>query len=371
MCSSTLSGTTPAPRARGRRPVGEVVLGVDTHRDAHVAAVLSLTGAVLATDEFPATAAGYRDLLKWARKLGVVGRAGVEGTGSYGASLSRYLLAQGVDVIDVNWMDRADRRRRGKSDPLDAQNAARAVLSGRARARAKSGDGPVQVARMYKLTKASAVKARTQAINQLKAVLITADPALREELAGLGNAELLRTCARFADASSCAEAGEESVLQATRITLGWLAHRIGQLSEQIRDVEARLARLVERHAPQLLDVVGIGPDTAVTLLITVGDNPERLDSEASFAALCGVSPVERSSGRRQFRRLNRGGDRQANAALHRIVFTRLRVDPLTQDYYERRTKEGKTRREIVRCLKRYAAREVFHLVKQLPPAPRS
>ncbi|MFC9246082.1 IS110 family transposase [Streptomyces sp. NPDC057136] len=315
-----------------------------------MAAVLSVMGTVLATDEFPATAAGYRDLLKWARKVGVVGRAGVEGTGSYGASLSRYLLAQGVDVFDVNRMDRADRRRRGKSDPLDAQNAARAVLSGRARARAKSGDEPVQIARMYKLTKVSAVKARTQAINQLKAVLITADPALREELAGLGNAELFRTCARFADASAQEEVGENGVLQATRITLGLLA---------------RLSRLVNRYAPQLLDVVGIGPDTAVTLLITVGDNPERLDSEASFAALCGVSPVERSSGRRQYRRLNRGGDRQANATLHRIVFTRLRVDPRTQDYYERRIKEGKTRREIVRCLKRYAAREVFHLVGQL------
>uniref|UniRef100_UPI0031DDFEF8 IS110 family transposase n=1 Tax=Streptomyces hawaiiensis TaxID=67305 RepID=UPI0031DDFEF8 len=151
---------------------------------------------MLATDEFRATAAGYRDLLKWARKSGTVRQAGVEGTGSYGASLTRYLLAQGVNVFDVNWMDRADRRRRGKSDPLDAQNAARAVLSGRACARAKSGDGPVQIARMYKLTKASAVKARTQTINQLKAVLVTADPALREELAGLGNAELFRICAR-------------------------------------------------------------------------------------------------------------------------------------------------------------------------------
>ncbi|WP_323137083.1 IS110 family transposase [Streptomyces sp. NBC_01764] len=362
---------SPAPQTRRRRPAGEVVLGVDTHRDAHVAAVLSVTGAVLATGEYPATAAGYRDLLKWARKLGTVRRAGVEGTGSFGASLSRSLLAQGIDVFDVNRMDRADRRQRGKSDPLDARNAARAVLSGRARARAKTGDGPVQVARMYKLTKASAVKARTQAINQLKAVLVTADPVLREELAGLGNAELFRTCAQFTDARGREEVGEESVLQATRITLGLLAHRIGQLSEQIRDVDARPARLVECHAPQLLDVVGIGPDTAVALLITVGDNPERLDSEASFAALCGVSPVERSSGRRQFRRLNRGGDRQANAALHRIVFTRLRVDPRTQEYYERRIKEGKTRREVVRCLKRYAAREVFHLVRQLQSGPRS
>ncbi|MFD7401862.1 IS110 family transposase [Streptomyces sp. NPDC059866] len=344
---------------------------MDTHRDAHAAAVLSVTGTVLATEEFPATAAGYRDLLKWARKSGTVRRAGVEGTGSYGASLSRYLLTQGIDVFDVNRMDRADRRRRGKSDPLDAQNAARAVLSGRARARAKAGDGPVQIARMYKLTKASAVKARTQAINQLKSVLITADPALREELTGLGNAELFRTCARFTNASSQEEGGEAGVLQATRITLGLLACRIRQLSEQIGELDDRLARLVKCHAPQLLDVVGIGPDTAVALLITVGDNPERLGSEASFAALCGVSPVERSSGRRQYRRLNRGGDRQANAVLHRIVFTRLRVDPRTQDYYERRIKEGKTRREIARCLKRYAAREVFYLVKQLRSAPRS
>lgn len=265
MSGSTVPSTSPAPKTRRRRPAGEVILGVDTHRDAHVASVLSVTGAVLATDELPATAAGYRDLLKWARKSGAVRRAGVEGTGSYGASLSRYLLAQGVDVFDVNWMDRADRRRRGKSDPLDAQNAARAVLSGRACARAKTGDGPVQIARMYKLTKASAVKARTQAINQLKAVLVTADPVLREELAGLGNAELFRTCAQFTDARGREEAGAESVVEATRITLGLLAHWIGQLSEEVRDVEARLTRLVECHAPQLLDVVGIGPDTAVTL----------------------------------------------------------------------------------------------------------
>ncbi len=216
---------------------------------------------------------------------------------------------------------------------------------------------------MYRLTKGSAVKARTQAINQLKAVLVAADPNLREELAGLGNPELFRTCARFADDCKNDEGGEEAVLKATRMTLCLLAHRIEQLTEQIQDLERRLALFAERHAPQLLTMVGIGPDTAVTLLITMGDNPERLHSEASFAALCGVSPVERSSGTRQYRRLNRGGDRQANAALHRIVQTRLRFDPRTQNYYERRTKEGKTRREIVRCLKRYAAREVFHLVR--------
>ncbi|MEV0522700.1 transposase [Streptomyces sp. NPDC050439] len=172
---------------------------MDTHRDNHVAAALSLSGAVLGTEEFPATAAGYRALLKWAKKSGTVKRAGVEGIGTYGASLSRYLLGQDVDVFDVNRMDRADCRRRGKTDPLDAQNAARAVLSGRARARAKAGDGPVQIATMYKLTKVSAVKDRTQALNQLKAVLVTADPALREELTQLGNAELFRTWVQFTD----------------------------------------------------------------------------------------------------------------------------------------------------------------------------
>ncbi|MFE4800984.1 IS110 family transposase [Streptomyces sp. NPDC056708] len=316
-----MTDTMSTSRARRRRPAREVVLGVDTHRDAHVAAVFSLVGEVIGTEGFPATAAGYRELHQWASRLGTVRRAGVVGTGFFGAALSRYLLTQGVEVFDVNRPDRTDRRQYGKSDPLDAQNAARAVLSGRARARAKTGDGPVQIARMYKLTKGSAVKARTQAINQLKAVLVTADPELREQLAGLGNTELLRTCARFTDDVEFDDGDEEPVLQATRITLCLLAHRIAQLTEQIQDLEHRLARLAEGYAPQLLTVVGVGSDTAVTLLITMGDNPERLNSEASFAALCGVSPVERSSGTRQYCRLNRGGDRQANAALHRIAQT--------------------------------------------------
>lgn len=264
----------------------------------------------------------------------------------------------------MNRPDRTARRLLGKSDPLDAQAAARAVLSGRARARAKSGEGPVHSARIFKLAKDSAVKARTQAINQLKAVLVIADPALRERLSSLGNRELFRTCARLGPGD-----GENAVAQVTHMTLRMLAERIEQLTGQINELNQRLTQLVEHHAPQLLVPVGIGPDSAVTLLITMGDNPERLNTEASFAALCGVSPVEYSSGRRSTRRLNYGGDRQANAALHRIVFTRLRHDPRTQAYYERRTQEGKTRREIIRCLKRYAAREVFNLVRPVSRAP--
>nr|WP_307058482.1 IS110 family transposase [Streptomyces achromogenes] len=337
---------------------------MDTHGEVHVAAVISPLGKILGTESFPATAAGYRQLLVWARKRGTVRRAGVEGTGTFGAGLSRYLLSQQIQVFEVNRPDRSARRLLGKSDPLDAQAAARAVLSGRARARAKSGDGPVHSARIFKLAKDSAVKARTQAINQLKAVLVIADPALRERLSSLGNRELFRTCARLGPGD-----GENAVAQATHMTLRMLAERIEQLTGQINELNQRLTQLVEHHAPQLLERVGIGPDSAVTLLITMGDNPERLNTEASFAALCGASPVEYSSGRRSSRRLNYGGDRQANAALHRIVFTRLRHDPRTQAYYERRTQEGKTRREIIRCLKRYAAREVFNLVRTVSRTP--
>jgi transposase len=220
---------------------------------------------------------------------------------------------------------------------------------------------------MFKLAKDSAVKARTQAINQLKAVLVIAHPALRERLSGLGSRELFRTCARLSPSDGGGD--EDAVAQATHMTLSMLAERIEQLTRQIDELNRRLARLVECHAPQLLAPVGIGPDSAVTSLITMGDNPERLNSEASFAVLCGVGPIEYSSGRRTSRRLNHGGDRQANAALHRIVFTRLRHDPRTQAYYERRTQEGKTRREIIRCLKRYAAREAFNLVRTVSTKP--
>ncbi|MFF3165412.1 transposase [Streptomyces sp. NPDC003273] len=241
------------------------------------------------------------------------------------------------------------------------------MLSGRARAQAKSGDGPVHGARIYKLAKDSAVKARTQAINQLKAVLVIADFALRERLSSLGNAELFRTCATLSPPDGGRE--EDAVAEATHMTLRMLAERIEQLTGQVNELNQHLTRLLERHAPQLLVPVGIGPDGAVTLLITMGDNPDRLNSEASLAALCGVSPIEYSSGPRSTRRLDYGDDREANAVLHRIVFTRLRHDPRTQAYSERRTQEGKTRREIIRCLKRYAAREVFNLVRPVPRTP--
>ncbi|MER5302857.1 IS110 family transposase [Streptomyces lasiicapitis] len=341
-----------------------MILGVDTHRDTHVAAVISVTGETLSIQSFSATAIGYRQLVQWAIELGVVRRAGVEGSGNYGAALSRYLLTQGIDVIEAPGPGRSARRRRGKSDQGDAQAAARAVLSGRACSRVKAGNGPVEVARMYNVARASAVKACTQAAIQLKAVLVTAELALREELAGLSRRALIHACVKLGDDA----AGGDPVLRATRFILRSLAERIEQLTVQARELERRLAELMERHHPELLAMAGVGPHSAAVLLITMGDNADRLRGEASFAALCGASPVEYSSGSRCHRRLNRGGDRQANAALYRIVLTRLRWDPRTQAYYERRVTEGKTRREVIRCLKRYVAREIFRLVVRPVPA---
>ena len=349
----------PTPQPKSPEP-DEVVLGVDTHKDVHVAAVLNALGTLLATSSFPATAAGYQQLLGWARGFGRVDRGGVECTGSYGAALTRYLRSESITVIEVNRGDRSDRRRRGKTDTLDAETAARAVLSGRATAVAKSGDGHVEMLRMFKLAKASAIKSRSQAINQLKAILVRADPALRESMTGLSNPALFRRCADLVVSEPRDPAG------AAAFTLRLLARRIHELTGEINELNAQITAAIQARAPKLLQRYGVGPDTAAALLLAAGDNPERLASEASFAALCGASPIEASSGKTHRRRLNRGGDRQANSALYTIVIARLRWDKRTQDYIQRRVTEGKTRREAIRCLKRYIAREIY---RELTPAP--
>ncbi|QXJ25887.1 IS110 family transposase [Actinomadura graeca] len=341
----------------------EIVLGVDTHKDTHVAAAVTHLGVLLATAAFPATAAGYRDLLDWAHGMGSVRRAGVEGTGSYGAALTRYLHGQDVQVIDVNHPDRADRRRRGKTDRLDAEAAARAVISGRASSRAKTGDGQVEAMRLFKLAKDSATKARTQAINQLRAVLVTADPQLRESMNGLTSARLITSCAELTDGQAIGPAGQAAVC-----TLRLLAARVQHLTREIRDLQKRITSAIQAHTPALLDRLGIAGDTAATLLIAAGDNPDRMASEASYAALCGTSPVEASSGKSRRLRVNRGGDRQANAALYRIVVTRLRCDTRTRDDLDRRVREGKTKPEVMRCLKRYIAREGYQVIATDRPA---
>ena len=334
-------------------PDGEVVLGVDTHKDFHVAAVVTALSVLVATAQFPTTADGYRELLSWAREHGVVVRAGVECTGSYGAALARFLLSEGVVVFEVNQGDRAERRRRGKSDPVDAEAAARAVISGRASGTAKSGDGDVEVLRMLRTAKISAVKARSQAINQLKAILVRCDPALRESLTGLSNPVLIRRCLALETTAP------SDPVSAARYTLRTLANRITNLTAEITDLGIGIEAAIRARAPHLLERYGVGPDTASALLLTAGDNSDRLTSEAAFAALCGVSPVEASSGRTQRRRLNRGGDRAANSALYTIVLSRLRWDERTKAYVQRRVSEGHTRREVIRCLKRYVAREIY------------
>jgi transposase len=340
-----------------------VVLGVDTHKDFHVAAALSAQGVLLSSRSFPTTTAGYQDLLAWAQTLGELRRAGVEGTSSYGIALTRFLRASAVQVIEVNQPDKADRRRRGKTDLIDAEAAARAVLSGRATATAKAGDGHVEMVRLFKMAKDSATKSRAQAINQLKAVLVRADPALRESLSGLSNLRVIRRCADL-DSSVPNSSGN-----AVAFTLRSLARRILQLTEEIEALITQIATTINTIHPTLLDRYGVGPDTAAALLIAAGDNPERLHSEASFAALCGASPVEASSGKTRRLRLNRGGDRQANSALYTIVIARLRWNARTRDYAARRQTEGKTRREAIRCLKRYIAREIYQdLTRPRPTA---
>jgi transposase len=338
----------------------EVILGVDTHKDIHVAAVITVQGVGLASAEFATTSVGYRQLLAWARGFGVLHRAGVEGTGSYGAALTRELRRHGITVVEVNRPDRAARRRHGKTDTVDALAAA-AVLSGRANGTAKTGDGPVEMLRMLRLARTSAVKARTQAINQLKAVIVGAGPALRESLSGLSHAALIRHCATLPDTTPTDAA------TATTYTLRRLATRIQALTTEERELQRHISAVLNTHTPQLLQRPGIGPDSAAALLITAGDNPERMNGEASFAALCGVSPIEASSGKTRRRRLNRGGDRRANSALHHIALTRIRCDQRTRDYLDRRTGQGMTRREATRCIKRYIAREMYHLITQLNP----
>lgn len=333
----------------------EVILGVDTHKDVHVAALTSPLGLTLSTASFPATTAGYQQMVAWAREHGRVHRAGVEGTGSYGAALTRHLLAEQVTVIEVNRPDRAQRRTRGKSDIIDAEAAARAVISQRATGTAKTGDGPVEQIRMYKVAKDSAVIARVQAVNQLKSLLVTADPTVRQSLADLSTKALIERCAGLSDEVRSEDA-------AVMFTLRSLARRILHLTTETAELLARIAAIIEASAPALLKEYGVGPDSAAALLVAAGDNPHRLTNEAAFAALCGTSPVEMSSGKTQRRRLNRGGNRQANAALFRIVMTRLRVDARTHDYVAKRTAEGRTKREIIRCLKRYVARQLFCLI---------
>ncbi|MGW5755895.1 IS110 family transposase [Nocardia rhamnosiphila] len=340
----------------------DVTGGVDTHRDTHTAAVLDPVGRVLGTAEFVADAAGYTALLAWMRGFGHVARVGVEGTGAYGAGLTASLAEHSITVVEVDRPGRKTRRFQGKSDPIDAIEAARAALAGHRTGTPKQRHGRVEAVRVLRLTRRSAVAARADTVRRIKALIITAPEQLRARLHSLTDTALITTCAGLRPR----RADTGSPTGATKTALRSLARRHQQLTTEITDLDELLAPLVAAINPSLVAAHGVGTDTAGQLLVTMGENPHRIRSEAAFAKLCGAAPIPASSGRTHRHRLNRGGDRQANAALHRIVICRLRWDPATRAYAERRTTQGLTKKEIIRCLKRYIAREIFHLITNPP-----
>jgi transposase len=350
-----------------------VTVGVDTHTDQHVGVALDQFGRRLGTRSVPTTPAGFAALLAWARDFGVIEQIGIEGTGSYGAGLTRWLRARGLAVIEVerpHRHDRQARRRRGKSDPLDAEAAARAVQAGTVVGQPKAGDGQVEMIRTLRLTRRSAMKARTQAANQLHAVVVTAPDELRARLRVLPLAELVRIAAAFRPVRTGVTL--TTPMAAAKLALKGLAIRYRQLSAEIDALDVHLERLVSIAAPELIAVKGVGTDIAGALLVAAGDNPDRLHSEAAFASLCGVAPIPASSGKTNRHRLSRGGDRDANRALYLLALGRMGWDPATRTYVTRRTAAGLSKPEIIRCLKRYLAREIYRILVKpsaslLPP----
>jgi len=327
--------------------------GVDTHLDVHVAAALDERGALLGIESFPTTTAGYRTLLHWLESFGALELVGVEGTGSYGSGLTRHLLTHDVAVVEVDRPNRQRRRRTGKSDPADAVAAARAAQGGDATGSAKARDGNVESMRVLRVARLSARRSRTQAINQMRSLISTAPDELRTELRDLSIYQVLTITSAYR------HTGRTDVMTLTKLALRTLARRALSLEEEVKEIDAVLRKLLAETAPELLAVDGVGTDVGTAILVAAGDNPERLKTEATFAKLCGVSPLDASSGKQERHRLNRSGDRQANSALWHIVFTRMVNDPRTKHYIERRIKDGRTKKEAVRCLKRYVAREVF------------
>jgi transposase len=340
----------------GRRVVG----GVDTHKDLHVAAVVDEQDRVLETRCFATTRQGYRQMLAWMRSFGEVQRIGIESTGSYGAGLLRFVQQAGIEVLEVTTPDKHDRRRRGKNDDLDAQNAAHAAFAGKRTVTPKTRDGMIESLRVLKACRKTAVAARRIALQMIHNTIVCAPDDLRQTLRDMTRMQLVRTLAAWRPDLT----DFRNVASAYRITLKSLARRYLELHDEIADLDVMIGAIVDELAPDLVARNSIGHGTAAQLLLTAGDNSERLQSEASFAALCGVSPIPASSGKTTRHRLNRGGDRAANSALHIIAIGRLRTDPRTKAYMAKRTAEGHSKLEVIRVLKRYIAREVFSLITQ-------
>ena len=332
-----------------------ITAGVDTHLDTHVAAALDERGGLLGVESFETTPAGYGQLLGWLRGFGEVELVGVEGTGSYGAGLTRHLHDEGVKVVEVDRPNRQRRRSRGKSDPQDAISAARAAQSGDCAGEAKTRDGNVETMRVLRIARNSARRSRTQALNQMRSIISTAPDPIRAELRDLNVYRMLEKTSAYRPRNRAEVAG------GTRFVLRTLAKRAISLEAEVKEIDSILKDLVADTAPDLVARSGLGTDTTSALLVAAGDNPGRLRNEASFAHLCGVAPIDANTGKQQRRhRLNRGGDRQANSALWTIAICRMAADQHTRDYINRRMNEGLTKKEAIRCLKRHIAREVYH-----------
>jgi transposase len=338
-----------------------VIGGVDTHgKTHHVAALDGGTGRLLGDQEFPATGRGYADLLRWLQSFGRVVQVGIEGTGSYGAGLFRYFDSQRISVIEVDRPNRRTRRKQGKSDPIDAIAAARAVLAGTVSTTPKARSGAVEAIRVLRIARTGAVKARTAALNQLASLIVSAPQDLRRGLNDLSRVELISHCTQLRiDENRLADP-----VVATKAALRTLARRVQALDAEIGEATTRLTVLVTQTAPATSAIYGAGPEVTGQLLTTAGDNPDRIHTEAALARLCGTAPIPASSGNTDRHRLHRGGDRAANSAVYRIVLTRLgHHHQPTCDYMQRRTQQGKTRKEIIRCLKRAIIREIYTALK--------
>lgn len=352
-----------------------VIGGVDTHKHTHHGVVVDDQGRLLGHQEFSATDTGYVELLDWMRSHGHVRSIGVESTGSFGATLTRFLTRAGVEVIEVNRPNRLARRMDGKSDELDAEHIARAVLGRTSTAVPKAKSGIVEVIRTLRVTRSSAVKARTQAFNTLWGVMIGAPSPLRDELVVLTKRTLVNRCLRLRpetdDFLSLTSDPDRMLTAGVKTALRDLARRWKALDSEIKSLNKQIGALVRQAAPELLQLHGVGVEIAGQFLVTAGDNPERIRNEAAFAKLCGVAPQPASSGRTTGRhRLSRSGDRAANSALYIVTIVRMRHHQPTRDYLERRTAEGLTKREIIRCLKRYIAREIYNNLPHTNPRVR-
>jgi transposase len=377
MANTRTKSNTTTRSAVVHDPVGEITGGVDTHKEFHVAAAKDSLGRDLATRRFPATLAGYIALLAWLASFGPVTAVGVEGTGAYGAGLSTHLQQQGIRVVEVNRPNRQKRRRNGKSDPKDAIAAAAAVQSGDATATPKPRTGPIESVRVVKETRDHLTTARTAALNVLHALIITAPTSLRESLDDMTPAALIRHCAEFAPPAVPAKGMRGNTRTHTierlvdglidsensvRIALGELARTIQFYNTRIAELHTALTALVTRIAPRTSALHGVGPGRTAQLLLTAGDHPDRIHGEPSFANLTGVAPQDCSSGQTQdHHRLSRAGDRQANSVLYYIVLTRLAHHQPTRDYMTTRLRPGTkmTKKHLIRCLKRYVAREIY------------